>query len=93
MQDLDVLGTENFFLFCTLLRVSKQGIGSSVSLALIIVNLKVVTKGFLGPANLSEAQTLCAYEPTKVVMVGEYKHLMVGAFCVMSPGLESFNDG
>ena len=80
MQNLDVLRLEGFFFLGTLLRVSKQGIGSSVSLALTIVNLEVVTRELLGLADLSGAQTVCVHEPAEVVVVGEYKHLMLGAF-------------
>ena len=42
--------------------------------------MKVVTREFLGPANLSGAQTLCTYEPAKVVVVGKYKYLMLRPF-------------
>ena len=80
MQDLDVLGTKSFFFFCTLLRVSKQGISSSISLALMIVNLKVVTRELFGPAKLPGAQTLYVHEPTEVIVVSEYKHLMLRPF-------------
>ena len=80
MQDFDVLGAEGFFLLCTSLRVSRQGISSSVSLALTIVDLEVVARELLGPADLSKAQTLRLHEPTKVIVVGEYKHLMLRPF-------------
>ena len=80
MQDFDILGAEGFFLLCTLLRISRQGISSPVSLALTIVNSEVVAKEFLGPADLSGAQTLRLHEPAEVVVVGEYEHLMLGPF-------------
>ena len=80
MQDFDVLGAEGFFLLCTPLRVLRQGISSSVSFALMIVDLEVVAREFLGPADLSGAQTLRLHEPTEVVVVGEYKHLMLRPF-------------
>ena len=80
VQDFDVLGAEGLFFLCTLLKVSRQGISSSVSLALIIVDLEVVAREFLGPADLFGAQTLCLHEPTEVVVVGEYKHLMLRPF-------------
>ena len=80
MQDFDILGAEGLFLFYTLLRVSKQGISSSVSLALIIVNLELVAREFLGPADLFEAQTLRLHKPTEVIVIGEYKHLMLRLF-------------
>ena len=80
VQDFDILGAEGLFLFCTLLRVSRQGISSSISLVLIIVDLEVVVREFLGPADLSGAQTLCLHEPTEVVVVGEYEHLKLRPF-------------
>ena len=80
VQNLDVLCSEALFLVSTLLRVSRQGIGSSVSLALTIVDSEVVTTEVLGPADLSGAQTLRVHEPAEVVVVGEYEHLMPRAF-------------
>ena len=80
MQDFDVLGTGGLFLFYTLLKVLRQGISSSISLALTIVDLEVVAREFLGPADLSGAQILRLHEPTEVVMVGDYKHLMLRPF-------------
>ena len=55
VQNLDVLRLKGLFLLGTPLRISKQGIGSSVSLALTIVDLEVVTKELLGPTDLSGA--------------------------------------
>ena len=80
MQDFDVFGAEGVFFLRTLLRVSRQGIGSSVSLALTIVNSEVVMRELLGLADLFGAQTLRVHEPAEVVMVGEYEHLMPRAF-------------
>ena len=80
VQNFDVFGTEGFFLLCTLLRVLRQGISSPVSSALTIVNLEVIAREFLGPADLSEAQTLCLHELVEVVVVDEYKDLMLRPF-------------
>ena len=79
MQDFDVLCSEGLFLFCTSLRVSRQGISSSVSFALTIIDLEVVTREFLGPADLSGAQTLCIHELLEVVMVGKQEDFMLRA--------------
>ena len=62
------------------MRISRQGISSFVNLLLMIVDLKVVPREFLGPADLFGAQTLCLYEPTEVVMVRKYEHLMLRLF-------------
>ena len=80
MQDLDVFCSEGLFFSSTLLKVLRQGIGSSVSLALTIIDSEVVAREFLGPADLSGAQTLCLHEPAEVVVVGEYEHLMLRPF-------------
>ena len=80
MQDFDVLGAEGFFLFCTLLRVLKQSISSYVSLALMIVNSEILAREFLGPTDLSGAQTLRLHELAEVVVVGKYKHLVLRPF-------------
>ena len=76
VQNLDFLRSEGVFLFSTPLRVSRQGIGSLVSLALTIIDSKVVTREFPSPANLSGAQTLCVHETSKVVMVGKHEYFM-----------------
>ena len=80
VQNLDVLYSEGFFLLSTLLKVLKQGIGSSVSLALTIIDLKIVAREFLSPTDLSGAQILCLQKPTEVVVVDEYEHLMLRSF-------------
>ena len=76
MQDFDIFGAEGFFFLCTLLKVSRQGISSSVSLFLTIIDLEMVTKEFLGLANLPRDQTLYVYEPAEVVVVGKYEDFM-----------------
>ena len=80
MQDFDVLYSEGIFLVCIPLGILRQGISSSVSFALTIVDSKVVIRELLGPVDLSGAQTLRVHEPAEVVVVGEYEHLMLGAF-------------
>ncbi len=42
MQDLRILGSEGLFFLSTPLGVSKQGINSSISFALSIINPEVV---------------------------------------------------
>ena len=80
MQDFDILGAEGFFLLCTLLRVSRQSISSPVSFARTIVDVDVIAREFLSPADLFGAQSFCLYELARVVVVGEYKHLMLRPF-------------
>ena len=79
MQNLDVLRSEVVFLLNTLLRVLRQGFGSSVSLALTIIDMEVVTREFLSPVDLSGAQTLRVYELSEVVMVSKHEDFMLRA--------------
>ena len=76
MQNLDVLCFEGVFLLSIPLRVLRQGIGRSVSLALTIIDLEVVTREFLSPADLPRAQTLRVHELLEVVIVGKHKDFM-----------------
>ena len=80
MKDFDVVGPKGLFLLCILLRILKLGISSSVKLVLTTTDLEVVTKEILDLANLSGAQTLCVYELAEVVVVGEYKYLVLRLF-------------
>ena len=80
IEDFNVLGPEGLFFLCTLLKVLKQGISSFVNLALTIIDLEVVMRDILGLANLFGAQTLGVHKPVEVVMVGEYKHLVLRPF-------------
>ena len=76
VQNLDVFRSEGVFLLSTPLRVLRQGIGSSVSFALTIIDLEVVTREFLSPAGLSGAHTLRIHESSEFVMVGKHKDFM-----------------
>ena len=44
VKDFDILGVEGLFLFCTLLKVSRKGINSSISLVLTIVDSEVIAR-------------------------------------------------
>ena len=76
MQDFDVLCSEGVFFLNAPLGVSRQGISSSVSFALTIINSEVVPREFLGPADLPGAQTLCIHELLEVVIVGKHENFM-----------------
>ena len=52
MQDFDVFCLEGVFFLSVPLGVLRQGISSSVSFALMIIDSEVVTREFLGPADL-----------------------------------------
>ena len=80
MADFNVLGAEGSFLLSTPLRIKRQRIGSFVCVTLAVIDLKVVTREFLGLADLSGAQTVCVHKPAEVVMVSIYKNFMLKAF-------------
>ena len=44
------------------------------------VDLKVITREFLGPIDLPGAQTFCIHKLAEVVVVNEYKHLVLISF-------------
>ena len=46
----------------------------------MVIDSEVVSKKFLGPADLSGAQTLCFYKLSKVIIVGKYEDLILKAF-------------
>ena len=76
MQDFDVLCSEGVFFLSVPLGISRQGISSSVSFALMIIDSEVVTREFLGSADLPGAQTLRIHKLSEVVMVGKHKDFM-----------------
>ena len=76
MQDFDVLCLEGVFFLSVPLGVSKQGMSSSVSFALTIIDSEVVTREFLGPADLSGAQTLRIHESSEVIIVDKHEDFM-----------------
>ena len=92
MEDLGVLSSKLFFLIMAPLREAREGVCSTVCLALTIIDLKVVTREFLSPADLSGAQTLRVHEPTEVVIVGKHQDFVLAAFQIVSPGLKSLNN-
>ena len=80
MEDFDVFCSKNLFFLSIPLRVLRQSINSCVSFALTIVNLEVVTRKFLGLADLSGVETLCVHKLAEVIKVGKYKYLMLRPF-------------
>ena len=71
---------ELFFLIVAPLRKARKGVYSPICLALMVVDLKVISRKFLSLLNMTRAQALCIHEPTKVVIVDKNKNLMFAAF-------------
>ncbi len=80
MKNLEVLISDSFFLGLTSLREAKQGISCSISLSLTIVDVKVISRELLGPADLTRAQTLCIHELAEVIIINKDKDLAFAAF-------------
>ncbi len=80
MQDLYILGLKSFFFLSTPLGVLKQGISSSISFALLIIDLEVILWQFLSLVDLSIVQVLYIYEALEVVVVCKYENFILPAF-------------
>ena len=93
MKDLAILSSELLLLILVSLRKPRQGICSRIHLTLTIVNLEIVLREFLGPADLSRAQALCIYERTEVIVIRKDENLIFAAFQIVAPSFEYLNNG
>ncbi len=80
MEDLGVLISESLLLGLASLEEAKQGIRRSISLFLTIIDLKLVSRQLLGPADLTRTQTFCIHKSTEVIMVSKDENLVFAAF-------------
>ncbi len=80
MENLEVLISENLFLGLALLKEVRQSISRSISLYLTIIDLEVVLKKVLGPADLARAQAFCIYKLIEVIMISKDKNLVFATF-------------
>lgn len=87
MKNLSILILKCFFLSLTFLWEVRQGISCSISLSLTIIDLEVVLKEFLSPADLTKAQAFLIYELTKIVIVNKNEDLVFTAFQVVASSL------
>ena len=93
MKNLSILISERFFRSLASLWEAKQSISHSISFFLMIINLKVVLKEFLGPVDLTRAQAFCIHELTEVIIVSEDEDLIFIAFQVVMPSLKNLDNG
>ena len=93
MKNLGILISESLFLGLASLGETRQSISRSISLSLTIIDSEVVLRELLGPADLTRAQALRIHESTEVIMVSKDKDLVFAAFQVVTPSLESLNNG
>ena len=59
----------------------------------MIVNMEMVLRELLSPADLFGAQALYIYEMTEVIVVRKDEDLMLAAFQIVALSLECFNNG
>ncbi len=92
MKNLRVLISKSLFLGLASLGEARQGICRSISLSLTIIDLKVVSRELLGPADLTRAQAFRIYESAEVIMVSKDEDLVFAAFQVVAPSLKGFKN-
>ena len=93
MKNLNIFIFEHFFLSLASLWEVRQSICRSISFSLTIINLEVVLRELLGPADLKRAQAFYIYELMEVIIVNKDKNLVFAAFQVEALSLESLNNG
>lgn len=69
MQDFGIFGFKGGFFLNILLKVLRNNIGSFISLAVIIINLKVKLRQFLSGIYLSRTQESYIYKIACIVVV------------------------
>ena len=82
MKNLSSLILKRFFLDLAFLYKAKQGISHSISIFLTIIDLKVISRKFLGLVNLTKAQALSIHKLTGVILVNKDKNVVFGIFQV-----------
>ena len=63
-----------------LLKILGWGICSSIYFILLIINIKIILKEFLGPVNLFGAQILCIFKLLEIIIVYKYKNFILTIF-------------
>lgn len=71
---------ESLFLGLVTLEEAKQGIGHSVCLVLVMINLKIVPKKLLGLSDLLRGQVFGIYKSIEIVVVSKNKNLILATF-------------
>ncbi len=82
-----------FFLGLASLWKARQTISRNISFSLMIIDLEVVLRELLVPADLTKAQAFYIYESMEVIMVNKDKDLVFATLQVEMPCFESLNDG
>lgn len=80
MENLGVFISETLFLSRASLREAKQSISYSICFFLIIIDLEVISREFLGQADLTSTKTFCIHEFSEDVMVNKDKDFVFTVF-------------
>ena len=79
VEDSSILSSKDFLLVGVSLKEVRQGISSSISFTLLIIDAKVVSRELLNPANLTGAQALWIPEPSEVIKIGTHENFVLAA--------------
>ena len=93
LNDFCIFSLKNFLLVLASLRVVEQRISSFISLTLAIIDAEMVAGQLLGLVDLVEAQILCIYKLTQIVMIGQYQDFILAAFKVVALILKRIDNG
>lgn len=93
MKDLGILTSTLFSFVRASLGKARQGVSSSVSFTLSVIDSEMLPKEFLSPSDLTRAQALRVHKPTEVVVLGEHEDFVLTTFQVELPGFGSFKNG
>lgn len=80
MQNLDILDSQSSWFFDNLLRIARKGICRLIYYILAIIDLKVVSRPFFSPLNLSKAFVFCILKVAHVSVICNNKNLMLTIF-------------
>lgn len=80
MKNLEILISKSLFFGLAFLCEARQSISCSISLFLTVINWKVISREFLGIADLTKTQTFCIHKSTEVVVVIKDKDLIFAVF-------------
>lgn len=92
-EEFKIFSSETFFFGLHFLWKAKQGVSSSISLFLTIIDLELVSKKLMGQTDLMEARSSCIYEFAEIIMISQHKNLIFAEFQVLSPSFETLNNG
>ena len=69
MKNLSIFSLKLFFFIEASLREARYSVCNSISPALSIINLEMISRELLGLSDLTRAQVICIHEPSEVFMI------------------------